>query len=224
MPWHCCKHQEVHSACKNSDEVLVQWGKRLNMVLPLPSRDLPFWYRLTHSQSSHARTHTHTRLMALCLSLPGTRKVKPIWILLKQETVSCSGISWAIWKSAPRSRQITTSAPHYSSFFYRPDALPVAQPTASKHWRQSRRYGNRKTQWCLQKIINFQDISGIHFFKFQKIFTWQAIQYQNTGEVCNVYKWACDEWRWAPTNTHQCAWDYSDPVYARTCLCTHTPI
>jgi len=35
-------------------------------------------------------------------------------------------------KSAPRSRQITTPAPHHS-VFYRPDALPVAQPTASKH-------------------------------------------------------------------------------------------
>jgi len=23
--------------------------------------------------------------------------------------------------------------------------------------------------------------------------TWQAIQYQNAGEVCNVYKWACDD-------------------------------
>jgi len=32
----------------------------------------------------------------------GTRKVEPIWILLKQETVSGSGISWAICKSAPR--------------------------------------------------------------------------------------------------------------------------
>ena len=32
----------------------------------------------------------------------GTRKVKPIWILLKQETVSGSGISRAICKSAPR--------------------------------------------------------------------------------------------------------------------------
>jgi len=34
--------------------------------------------------------HTHTRLMALCPGLPGwasTRKVKPIWILLKQEIV-----------------------------------------------------------------------------------------------------------------------------------------
>ena len=76
-------------------------------------------------------THTHTCLAALCLGLPeraGTRKVTPIWILLKQETVSGSGISWAICKSAPRSRQITMPAPHHS-VFYRPDALPAAQPT-----------------------------------------------------------------------------------------------
>jgi len=38
----------------------------------------------------------------------GTRKVKTILILLKQETVSGSGISLAVRKSAPRSRQITT--------------------------------------------------------------------------------------------------------------------
>ena len=31
-------------------------------------------------------------------------------------------------------RQITTPAPHHS-VFYRPGALPAAQPTASKHWR-----------------------------------------------------------------------------------------
>jgi len=54
------------------------------------------------------------------------------WILLKQETVSGSGISWAICMSAPSSRQITTPAPHHS-VFYRPDALPATQPTASKH-------------------------------------------------------------------------------------------
>ena len=47
---------------------------------------------------------------------------------------SGSGISWAICKSAPRSRQIAMPAPH-RSVFYRPDALPAAQPTASKHWR-----------------------------------------------------------------------------------------
>ena len=80
-------------------------------------------------------THTHTRLTALCPGLParaGTRKAEPIWILLKQETLSGSSISWAICKSAPRSRQITMPAPH-CSVFYRPDALPETQPTASKH-------------------------------------------------------------------------------------------
>ena len=46
----------------------------------------------------------------------GTRDIKPVWISLKQETVSGSGISWAICKSAPRSRQITTPAPHHSVF------------------------------------------------------------------------------------------------------------
>ena len=86
------------------------------------------------------QTHTHTRLTALFPGLPrwaGTRKVKPIWILLKQETLSGSGIGWAIFKSAPRSRQITMPAPHHS-VFYRPDALPVAQPTAPKHWRHQK--------------------------------------------------------------------------------------
>ena len=83
--------------------------------------------------------HSHTRLMALCPGLPQraiTRKVKPIWILLKQETVSGNGISWAVCKSASRSTQITMPAPDHS-VFYRLDAIPAAQPTASKHRRQS---------------------------------------------------------------------------------------
>ena len=57
--------------------------------------------------------------MALFPGLPrwaGTRKVKPIWNLGKQETASGSGKSWAICKSAPRSRQITTPTPHHSVF------------------------------------------------------------------------------------------------------------
>ena len=89
------------------------------------------------SKTSGAESYTTPCLTALCLGLPrwaGTRKVKPIWILLKQETVSGSSITWAICKSAPRSRQITTPWPHHSAF-YRPDALPAAQPTVSKHWR-----------------------------------------------------------------------------------------
>ena len=97
--------------------------------------------------ANNVNTVTHTRLTALFPRLSGwasTRKVEPIWILLKQETVSGSGISWAVCKSAPHSRQITTPTPH-RSVFYRPDALPAAQPTASKHWRQYCQY------WLFQK-------------------------------------------------------------------------
>jgi len=104
----------------------------------------------------HTHTHTHTRLTALFLGVPrsaSTSKVKPIWILLEQETVSGSGISWAICKSAPRSRQITTPAPHHS-VFYEPDALPAAQPTASKHWRQ---YSLQVT-WIINPTV------GCHYF------------------------------------------------------------
>ena len=72
------------------------------------------------SWNTHTHTHTHTHPFNGPLS--GTTRVsryqkgKPIWILLKQETMSGSGISWAICKSAPCSRQITTPAPHHSVF------------------------------------------------------------------------------------------------------------
>ena len=98
--------------------------------------------------------------MALCPGLPGwagTRKVKPIWILLKQETVSGSGIRWAICNSAPRCRQIKRPAPHHSAF-YRPDALPAAQPTASKHSRQE---GKTSLDIMRQEMTGFWDGSGI---------------------------------------------------------------
>ena len=52
-----------------------------------------------------------------------------IWILLKQQTVSGSGISWAICKSARCSRQITMPAPHNSSFLQA--RCPSCRPTNS---------------------------------------------------------------------------------------------
>jgi len=63
----------------------------------------------------------------------GTRKIKPICISIKQKMMGCCGISWTVCKSfAPHSIQITTPAP-YHSIFYRPDALPDAQPTVLIH-------------------------------------------------------------------------------------------
>jgi len=59
-----------------------------------------------------------------------TRQVKTNLDLLEQEIVSGSDISWAICKVCTSSQ--TTMPTSHHSVFYRPDALPAAQPTASK--------------------------------------------------------------------------------------------
>jgi len=86
----------------------------------------------------YIHTYIHTYIHLFNGPFSGTTRVsryqkgKTIWIILKQEAVSGSGISWAICKCAPCSRQITMPAPHHL-VFYRLDALPATQPTASKH-------------------------------------------------------------------------------------------
>ena len=118
---------------------------------------------------------THTRLTALFLGLPrwtGTRKVKPTWILLKQETVSGSGISWAICKSASYSTQITTPAPH-PSVVYRPDALPAAQcPTDSV---KALTY----LHWPMNEILAvcFAYFFILFWYNLQKLATYVAAQW-----------------------------------------------
>ena len=88
-------------------------------------KELRRWRWHTHTHTHH--THPFNGLCPGLLGWAGTRKAKPIWILLTQETMSGSGTSWAICKSAPRSRVQTdnhASTPPLS--FYRPDALPAA--------------------------------------------------------------------------------------------------
>ena len=89
--------------------------------LPFSRQPWLIWPHLTRVLDGTTHTHSHTHpFNGPFPGLPrwaGTRKVKPIWILLKQETVSDSGISWAICKSASRSRQITMPVPHHSSYF-----------------------------------------------------------------------------------------------------------
>jgi len=83
-------------------------------------------YYLPNVLFLYQATHTQTRLTALFPGLPGVsryQKGKTNLDLTEEERVNGSGINWAICKSAPRSRQITTPAPHHS-VFHRPDALP----------------------------------------------------------------------------------------------------
>ena len=116
------------------------------------ARDLvenrPLWRLMSLHSDMHLYwcmlLHTHTRLTALCPGLPGwaaTRKVKPVWILLKQKTVGGSGISWAICKSAPRSRQTTTPAPHHSYVFT--GRMPFLPPN------QQRQSTEGTWTWCM---------------------------------------------------------------------------
>ena len=60
-----------------------------------------------------------------------SHRIVPMWILLKQETASGSGISWAVCKSAPRSRQRTMPAPYHSVFTGRMPFLPPNQQRQS---------------------------------------------------------------------------------------------
>ena len=82
-------------------------------------------YRGTHSgtkisyvSNMHAYTHMFNSLFSGTTWVSRQHKGKLFWILLMQEMMGGSGISWTICKSfAPHSRQITTPVPHHSIFF-----------------------------------------------------------------------------------------------------------
>jgi len=97
----------------------------LSLHMSVPSGILKMTHQVADQCGQHMswscclrpiHTHPFSGLFSRNARVGRYQKVKPIWILLKQETVSGSGISWAICKSAPRSRQITMPAPHHSVF------------------------------------------------------------------------------------------------------------
>jgi len=115
------------------------------------------WYSIPREWKNYSMLiQTHTRLMALCPGLPGwagTRKAKPIWISLKQETVSGSDISWAICKYAPHSRQITMPAPHHSVFLQA--GCPSCRPTNSvKALKAIQKSAKIKLEWTLLSLLH----------------------------------------------------------------------
>ena len=105
-------HREQPGLCDKDHAVTVFHKAIISSILLL------LFAAVIWVSTLYTYTHTHLFVTALCPGLPGwagTRKVNQSGFHLKQETVSGSGISWAICKSAPRSRQITTPAPRHST-------------------------------------------------------------------------------------------------------------
>jgi len=81
-----------------------------NKQLALKATDA-FWLMYTHT---HTHTHPFNSPLSGTTQVSRYQKGKTNLDLLEQETVSGSGISGAVCKSAPCSRQITMPAPHHS--------------------------------------------------------------------------------------------------------------
>ena len=97
---------------------------------------------------------THTRLTALCPGLPGwvgIRKVKPIWILLKQETVSGSEIHWAICNCTLLQTDNHASTPPLS--FLQAGCPSCRRTNSVKHWR-GKKGKNRQTKNSTSLVTN----------------------------------------------------------------------
>ena len=123
-------------------------------------------------------THTHFRLTALFPGLPrwaGTRKVKPIWILLKQETVSGNGVSWVVCKSAPCSRQTTMPAPHRSVFY-----SPSCHPTNSVKALKANSVKALKTKSRKSKEVKLTNVIYVRYLTdsiwFYKLTFWRVLK------------------------------------------------
>ena len=137
----------------------AQFVQRTGMTCPRPFFERPLFLRFfvcsihitskkrcplngVHLQLTH---NTHTRLMALFLGLPGWA-----WFYQKGKTnldfTEARHNEWQ-WHQLSHMQVCTslqtdnhTSSPPLS--FYRPGALPDAQPSASKHWRHSQLNGS----------------------------------------------------------------------------------
>ena len=94
---------------------------------------LCFLYCVTILQNKIYITHTHTHPFNGPFS--GTTQVS--WYQKGKTNLDFTETRDSEWKwhQLGHMQVCTSPAPHHSSF-YRPDALPAAQPTASKHCKQ----------------------------------------------------------------------------------------
>ena len=132
-----------------SNQFSINWVN--SSVRPIPHIGeysfvvLPYWWipyngSATSGRQPICQQYTHTQpfngLLSRTTCVGRYQKDKPFWSLLKQEM---TGWQWhqpnhvqIVCTSLQTDNHASTSSLH---IFYRLDALPAAQPTASKHWK-----------------------------------------------------------------------------------------
>jgi len=89
------------------DSALLRWSVECSLIVLYI-----VYIEVFVIQSYYTHTHPFDCPLSGTTRVSWYQKGKTNLDLLKQETVSGSGISWVMCKSAPRSRQITTPASH----------------------------------------------------------------------------------------------------------------
>ena len=130
----------VQTSLERMTSVGREHPQRICVYSNLRWRCKPIYLCQSDPTNSQTHTHTHTNTHTFNGPFSGTTQVSRYQkAKTNLDFTEARDSEWQ-WhqpghmqcKSASRSRQITTPAPHHS-VFYRPDALPAAQPTASKH-------------------------------------------------------------------------------------------
>ena len=88
------------------------------------------------------------------------------------------------------SRIITTNKPT-PSFFYRPDAVPVAQPTVSKHWREQPTHSYYLHNTCssgsaIPWMLSTEPLS-FFFSSFLRLCLFQVLLVNSFSNFCTLY-------------------------------------
>jgi len=92
-----------------------------------------YFYNLTFCKTSHHDHHHHNRFTALFPGPPGEPVPEEnFWTLWFKGRLTEADTP-IIRLGATPSRLTSAHLHHLPHFFYRPDALPAAQPTVSKH-------------------------------------------------------------------------------------------
>ena len=184
-----CRQLWKLSLRKSISILQVHWGQSLISTIAL--FQLNYASRMYWLQSEHVKNEicavkyslqcmmtTYTHLTALFPGIrrwAGTRKVKPIWIWSTRQWVHGSGISWAICKSAPRSRQITMPVPHHSVVFLQA-RCPSCHLTNSVKALKAQCYAFVLGTCKFQVLVRCHNISSVFIMSGEDQYTWLLIE------------------------------------------------